>query len=238
MTRGNYETSSKNYLRAKLENFGKWNDTPRFVITKWNWMEAEKVWEWAFIEWTLQKITAKETQYWTYVMFDIEDAENNAIQWGMKLGQTVRNILFKLYVPASQDKKINNIMLKTWVFNDKKFVSILVDWEKYENPFSKWNEAFARYDVSPEITEKVRIVKDPETWEVVKKDETKLDEWIQQLIIPTINSCLRKEWEAFWSIATETKVDGTPVNNAEKEKDLTQEIKDRQDDIDLDNLPF
>ena len=238
MTRGNYETSSKNYLRAKLENFGKWNDTPRFVITKWNWMEAEKVWEWAFIEWTLQKITAKETQYWTYVMFDIEDAENNAIQWGMKLGQTVRNILFKLYVPASQDKKINNIMLKTWVFNDKKFVSILVDWEKYENPFSKWNEAFARYDVSPEITEKVRIVKDPETWEVVKKDETKLDEWIQQLIIPTINSCLRKEWEAFWSIATETKVDGTPVNSAEKEKDLTQEIKDRQDDIDLDNLPF
>ena len=238
MTRGNYETSSKNYLRAKLENFGKWNDTPRFVITKWNWMEAEKVWEWAFIEWTLQKITAKETQYWTYVMFDIEDAENNAIQWGMKLGQTVRNILFKLYVPASQDKKINNIMLKTWVFNDKKFVSILIDWEKYENPFSKWNEAFARYDVSPEITEKVRIVKDPETWEVVKKDETKLDEWIQQLIIPTINSCLRKEWEAFWSIATETKVDGTPVNSAEKEKDLTQEIKDRQDDIDLDNLPF
>jgi hypothetical protein len=46
-------------------------------------------------------------------MFDMEDAENNAIQWGMKLGQTVRNILFKLYVPASQDKKINNIMLKT-----------------------------------------------------------------------------------------------------------------------------
>ena len=238
MTRGNYETSSKNYLRAKLENFGKWNDTPRFVITKWNWMEAEKVWEWAFIEWTLQKITAKETQYWTYVMFDIEDAENNAIQWGMKLWQTMRNLLFKLYVPASKDIKINNIMLKTWVFNDKKFVSILVDWEKYENPFSKWNEAFARYDVSPEITEKVRIVKDPETWEVVKKDETKLDEWIQQLIIPTINSCLRKEWEAFWSIATETKVDGTPVNSTEKEKDLAQEIKDRQDDIDLDNLPF
>ena len=238
MTRGNYETSSKNYLRAKLENFGKWNDTPRFVITKWNWMEAEKVWEWAFIEWTLQKITAKETQYWTYVMFDIEDAENNAIQWGMKLWQTMRNLLFKLYVPASKDIKINNIMLKTWVFNDKKFVSILVDWEKYENPFSKWNEAFARYDVSPEITEKVRIVKDPETWEVVKKDETKLDEWIQQLIIPTINSCLRKEWEAFWSIATETKVDGTPVNSTEKEKDLAKEIKDRQDDIDLDNLPF
>lgn len=238
MTRGNYETSSKNFLRAKLENFGKWNDTPRFVITKWNWMEAEKIWEWAFIEWTLQKITAKETQYWTYVMFDIEDAENNAIQWGMKLWQTMRNLLFKLYVPASKDIKINNIMLKTWVFNDKKFVSILVDWEKYENPFSKWNEAFARYDVSPEITEKVRIVKDPETWEVVKKDETKLDEWIQQLIIPTINSCLRKEWEAFWSIATETKVDWTPVNSAEKEKDLTKEIKNRQDDIDLDNLPF
>ncbi len=198
-------------------------------------MEAEKVWEWAFIEGTLQKITAKETQYWTYVMFDIEDAENNAIQWGMKLWQTMRNLLFKLYAPAKDDKKINNIMLKTWVYNDKKFVSILIDWEKYENPYSKWNEAFARFDVSPEITEKIRIVKDPETWEVVKKDETKLDEWIQHLIIPTINSCLRKDGEAFWSVATETKVDGTPV---EEKRDLTQEIKDRQDDIDLDTLPF
>jgi hypothetical protein len=90
-----------------------------------------------------------------------------------------------------------------------------------------------KYDVSPEITEKIRIVKDPETWEVVKKDETKLNEWVQSLIIPTINSCLRKEWEAFWSIGTEVKVDWTPV-----EKDLTKEIKDRQDDINLDDLPF
>jgi hypothetical protein len=34
---------------------------------------------------------------------------------------------------------------------------------KYDNPFSKWNEAFMKYDVSTEITEKIRIVKDPET---------------------------------------------------------------------------
>lgn len=238
MTRGNYETSSKNYLRAKLENFWKWNETPRFVITKWNWMEAEKVWEWAFIEWVLQHITSKETQYWTYVMFDIEDAENNAIQWGMKLWQTMRNILFKLYVPASIDKKINNIMLKTWVFNDKKFVSILVDWEKYDNPFSKWNEAMAKYDVSPEITEKIRIVKDPETWEIVKKDETKLDEWIQSLIIPTINSCLRKEWDAFWSVWTETKVDWTPVEKKENEVPIADTIKEANKTDDLDTLPF
>ena len=129
-------------------------------------------------------------------------------------------------------------MLKTWVYNDKKFVSILVDGMKYDNPFSKWNEAFQKYDVAPEITEKIRIVKDPETWEIVKKDETKLDEWVEHLVIPTINSCLRKEWEAFRSMWTETKVDGTPINSAEKEKDLTQEIKGRQDDIDLDNLPF
>ena len=197
-------------------------------------MEAEKVWEWAFIEWTLQKITAKDTQFWTYILFDIEDAENNAIQWGMKLGQTMRNLLYKLYVPASKDIKINNIMLKTWVFNDNKFVTIFIDWEKVENPFSKWNDMTQKFDVSPEITEKIRIVKDPETWEVIKKDETKLDERIIHLIIPTINSCLRKEWEAFWSVGTETKVDGTPI----EDRDLTQEIKNKQDDIDLDNLPF
>ena len=237
MTRGTNATSSKNFLRAKLENFGKWPETPRFVITKWNWMEAEKVWEWAFIEGTLQKITAKETQYWTYVLFDIEDAENNAIQWGMKLWQTMRNILFKLYAPASQDKKINNIMLKTGVYNDKKFVSILVDGMKYDNPFSKWNEAFQKYDVSPEITEKIRIVKDPETWEIVKKDETKLDEWVEHLVIPTINSCLRKEWDAFWSIGTETKVDWTPVDNTPT-INLTETIKKANEDDDLENLPF
>ena len=238
MTRWENVSSNKNFLRAKLENFGKWNDTPRFVITKWNWMEAEKVWEWAFIEWTLQHITAKETQYWTYIMFDIEDAENNAIQWGMKLWQTMRNILFKLYAPAKEDTKINNIMLKTWVYNDKKFVSILIDWQKYENPYSKWNEAFARFDVSPEITEKIRIVKDPETWEVVKKDETKLDERIIHLIIPTINSCLRKDWEAFWSVGTETKVDGTPIENGIEDRDLTQELKDKNNTEDYSDLPF
>jgi hypothetical protein len=234
MTRGTNQTSSKNFLRAKLENFWKGNDTPYFKITKWNGMEAEKVWEWAFIEWTLQHITAKETQYWTYVLFDIEDAENNAIQWGMKLWQTMRNILFKLYVPASKDIKINNIMLKTWVFNEKKFVSIFVDGEKYSNPFSTRNELTQKYDVSKEITEKVRIVKDPETWEVVKKDETKLDEWIIHLIIPAINSCLRKEWEAFWSVGTETKVDWTPI----EDRDLTQELKDKNANEDLDILPF
>ena len=235
MTRWNSTGSNKNFLRAKLENFGKWPDTPYFKITKWNWMEAEEVGRWAFIEWTLQHITAKETQYWTYILFDIEDAEDNAIQWGMKIGTTMRNILYKLYAPASKDIKINNVMLKTWVFNDKKFVTIFIDGQKYENPFSKWNEMEQRFDVAPEITEKIRIVKDPETWEVVKKDETKLDEWIQHLVIPTINSCLRKEWDAFWSVWEEVKVDWTPV---EKERDLTQEIKDRQDDLDLDNLPF
>ena len=238
MTRWENVSSNKNFLRAKLENFGKWNDTPRFVITKWNWMEAEKVWEWAFIEWTLQKITSKETQYWTYVMFDIEDAENNAIQWGMKLWQTMRNILFKLYAPAKEDTKINNIMLKTGVYNDKKFVSILIDWQKYENPYSKWNEAFARFDVSPEITEKIRIVKDPETWEVVKKDETKLDERIIHLIIPTINSCLRKDGEAFWSVGTETKVDWTPIEKGIEDRDLTQELKDKNNTEDYADLPF
>lgn len=235
MTRWENTGSSKNFLRAKLENFGKWPDTPRFVITRWNWMEAEKVWEWAFIEWVLQKISAKDTQYGTYIMFDLEDAENNAIQWGMKLWQTMRNILYKLYVPASQDIKINNVMLKTGVFNENKFVTIFIDGQKYDNPFIKWNEALAKFDVDPTITEKIRVVKDPETWEVVKRDETKLDEWIQHLIIPTINSCLRKEWDAFWSVWTETKVDWTPVN----EPNIAENIKEaNKTDLDLDDLPF
>ena len=240
MTRGENTGSNKNFLRAKLENFGKWPDTPRFVITRWNWMEAEKVWEWAFIEGTLQKITAKDTQFWTYVLFDIEDAENNAIQWGMKLWQTMRNVLFKLYAPASKDIKINNIMLKTGVYNDKKFVSIFVDGEKYPNPFSTRNDMAQKFDIAPEITEKIRVIKDPETWEIIKKDESKLDERIIHLIIPTINSCLRKEWEAFWSIGTEVKADWTPVDNTPTimERDLTSELKEKNKDDDLTDLPF
>ena len=217
MTWGNYD-NSKNYLRAKLENFGKGSDTPFFNITKWTWTEAESVWQWAFIEWTLKHVEAKDTQYWIYVTLDIEDEENNAIQWGMKLGQTMRNVLFKLY--AASEKWIKNINLKTGVYNEKKFVSIFIDGEKYDNPFSKWNEAMAKYDVSDEITSRVRIVKDPETWEVVKKDETKLDEWIVSTIIPAINDALGKEWDAFWSNAKETKVDWTEVNKEEDEMQL------------------
>lgn len=215
MTRGETTNLSKNFLRAKLENFWKGNETPRFVITRWNGIEAVKVWEWDFIEWELKQIDVKDTQYWTYVTFDIEDKENNAIQWGMKLWQTMRNILFKLYVPASKDIKIKNIMLKTGVYNDKKFVSIFVDGQKYDNPFSKWNETERKFDVDPAITEKVRIVKDPETWEVIKKDETKLDQWIEEIIIPTIN----------WQISSQQSI-------ADKIKEVNKK------DDDLSDLPF
>ena len=174
-------------------------------------MAAESVWQWAFIEWTLKHVDYKDTQYWPYVTLEIEDEENNNIQWGMKLGKTMRNVLFKLYAPASKDTKIKNINLKTGVYNEKKYVSILIDWMKYDNPFYKWNEAMAKYDVSEEITSRIREVKDPETWEVVKRDETKLDEWIINIIIPAINDALVKDWDSFWKIWTETKVDWTPV---------------------------
>lgn len=209
MTWWNYD-SSKNYLKAKLENFGKWNDTPFFNILKWNWTENESIWQWAFIEWTLKNVEVRDTQFWPYATLEIEDAENNSIKWGMKLWRTMRNILFKLYA-ASKNVKIRNINLKTGVYNDRKYVSILIDWMKYDNPFSKWNEAMAKYDVSEEISSRVREVKDPETGEVVKRDETKLDEWVISTIIPAINDALVKDWDAFWGMWTETKLDGTPV---------------------------
>lgn len=215
MTWGNYD-SSKNFLKAKLENFGKGNETPFFNILKWNWTENESIWQWAFIEWTLKNIEVRDTQYGPYASLELEDAENNSIKWGMKLGRTMRNILFKLYAAASKDVKIKNINLKTGVYNEKKYVSILIDWERYDNPFSKWNEAMAKYDVSEEISSRVREVKDPETGEVVKRDETKLDEWVIDTIIPAINAALVKDWDAFWGMWTETKVDGTPVEEEEQ----------------------
>lgn len=214
MTWWNYD-SSKNYLKAKLENFGKGNETPFFNILKWNGTENESIWQWAFIEWTLKNIEVRDTQFWPYATLEIEDEENNSIKWWMKLGRTMRNILFKLYAAASQDVKIKNINLKTWVYNENKYVSILIDWMKYDNPFSKWNEAMAKYDVSEEISSRVREVKDPETGEVVKRDESKLDEWVISKIIPEINSALGDKWDAFWSVGTETKVDGTPVKDEE-----------------------
>jgi len=215
MTWGNYD-SSKNFLKAKLENFGKGNETPFFNILKWNWTENESIWQWAFIEGTLKNIEVRDTQFWPYASLELEDAENNSIKWGMKLGRTMRNILFKLYAAASKDVKIKNINLKTGVYNENKYVSILIDWERYDNPFSKWNEATAKYDVSEEISSRVREVKDPETGEVVKRDETKLDEWVIDTIIPAINAALVKDWDAFWKMWTETKVDWTPVTEDEE----------------------
>lgn len=233
MTRWNYD-SSKNYLKAKLENFWKGNDTPYFNILKWNWTENESIWQWAFIEWTLKHVDVKDTQYWPYVTLEIEDEENNSIKWGMKLWRTMRNILFKLYVPAGLDKKINNINLKTGVYNEKKYVSILIDWEKYDNPFNKWNEAMAKYDVSEEITSRVREVKDPETWEVVKRDETKLDEWVISEIIPAINDALVKDWDAFWSKWTEVSVKkDMPIANDMPIADTIKEVNKVDDEIDM-----
>ena len=223
MTWGNYD-SSKNFLKAKLENFGKGNETPFFNILKWNGTENESIWQWAFIEWTLKNIEVRETQYGPYASLELEDAENNSIKWGMKLGRTMRNILFKLYAAASKDVKIKNINLKTGVYNEKKYVSILVDWERYENPFYKWNEAMAKYDISEEITSRVREVKDPETWEVVKRDETKLDEWVMNTIIPAINDALVKDWDDFWSKWTEVPVS----ESIKKANKVDEEI----------NLPF
>ena len=220
MTWGNYD-SSKNFLKAKLENFGKGNETPFFNILKWNWTENESIWQWAFIEWTLKNIEVRETQYGPYASLELEDAENNSIKWGMKLGRTMRNILFKLYAAASKDVKIKNINLKTGVYNEKKYVSILVDWERYENPFYKWNEAMAKYDISEEITSRVREVKDPETWEVVKRDETKLDEWVINTIIPAINDALVKDWDSFWDKGTEVPV-AESIKKANKVDDENQ----------------
>lgn len=125
-------------------------------------------------------------------------------------------------------------MLKTWVYNDKKFVSILVDWERYSNPYSTRNEAMWKFDVSQEITEKVRVIKDPETWEIVKKDESKLDERIVHLIIPTINSCLRKEWEAFWSIWEQVDVKWNKVEGT----NIAESIKEANKVDDYSDLPF
>lgn len=135
----------------------------------------------------------------------------------------MRNILFKLYAATTNDVKIKNINLKTGVYNDKKYVSILIDWERYDNPFSRWNEAMAKYDLSEEISSRVREVKDPETGEVVKRDETKLDEWVIDTIIPAINAALVKEWDAFWGMWTETKVDGTPIADTIKEINKVEE---------------
>ena len=82
----------------------------------------------------------------------------------------------------------------------------------------------AKYDVSEEITSRVREVKDPETWEVVKRDETKLDEWVIDTIIPAINDALVKDWDAFWSKWTEVSVkNDMPIADTIKEANKVDE---------------
>lgn len=223
MTRWAMENWKKNYLKAKLQNFWKGSDTPYFEISKWNWQENEVVGKWEFIEWKLTKISLKDTNYWKYCLINLLDDEWNDTQWGMKLWTTMKWIIYKLFAPAMKDIKIDKVIFKTGVFMterwDKKYVSLFIDGQKWDNPFSTWDGE--KYVVSKDITDKILEIKHPTTWEVVSKDDSKLVEWIENLLIPTINADLKTDTDKFYEMWTEV-----PVKKEEKK------------DEDYSDLPF
>lgn len=186
-----------NYVTAKLE----WlmmsdKEWPHFVITKWN-RDTKKVEviepSCQYIEWELIDLE-HETYEWEgktthRIVFSLVDEEWNDIKWTIWYWATSRKVLQKLSALPMKGKEIGKVRFSTWRYNmevDGKtrtwnYVTVWVNWEKWDDP----------YDYAKDIQPKIREVKDPETWEVVKRVTTELDAWIFDQVIPAIKTSIR-----------------------------------------------
>lgn len=98
---------------------------------------------------------------------------------------------------------------------------------KWDNPFSTWDGE--KYVISKDITDKILEIKHPTTWEVVSKDDSKLVEWIENLLIPTINADLKTDTDKFFENWTEVPV----------KRELTAEqIRKDNETEDYSEIPF
>lgn len=190
MWRGTTETNHVNFLTAKLD----WlmmsdKNWPHFVITRWNRdkQESETIVESCnYIEWKLTGLEVKEEEReWkksNKVIFELSDDEGNNIKWRIGYWPTVRKIIQKLTAP----KEINNVRFSCWRYSmevDGKtrvwnYVTVFVDGQKRDDPF----------DFEKDIKPKRRVILDPETNEFIKYNDTELDKWILEELVPQVQS--------------------------------------------------
>jgi len=223
MWRGTTETNRVNFLTAKLDWLMMSDKVwPHFVITRWNRdkQESETVVESCnYIEWTLVWLELKEEEWeWkksNKIIFELYDEEWNDIKWRIWYWPTVRKVIQKLSWP----KEINKVRFscgrysmdvdwKTRVWN---YVTVFVDWQKWDDPF----------DFEKDIKPKRRAIVDPETNEFIKYNDTALDEWIFNEVIPFVQWKIRNRPIAKW--------DWEPVNTTASEKDISFDEKGEDD---------
>lgn len=206
-----------NFVKAKLENFGKEWWEPFFRIVKWNGKTEEEIWRWDFIEWDLKSIEIKEPsdpKFSKIVEITLLDEDLNEIKWNQFMGKATKKILYKLYQP----KTIGKVRFKCWMYNDNKYISTFIDWQKRDDPYSTRDEWTKKYTLSEEISSRLREIKDPETWVVVKVDDSKLVDWICNEIVPTINRRVQEiDWDALVGNTNDIDINNMECTAPEKE---------------------
>ena len=210
----NYVTATLNWLMMSDREW------PHFTITKWNRekQEVETLTDSCnYIEWELTNLEVEEFEWeWkktNKIIFTLVDEEWNDIRWRIWYGSTIRKVLQKLSGVVKAWQTIWKVRFSCWRYSMEaewktrtgNYVAVYVDWQKWDDP----------YDYVKDIQPKVREVKDPETWEVVKRVTTDLDNWILNELVPMI-----KDW-------------------LKSEKELDKKVlEDKELDLEWDNLPF
>lgn len=175
------------FLQVRLE----WllpsdKEWPHFKLTTWNKDEWEKVVceSCNYIEWEMIDIETQEMEWeWKKVqkvIITLTDDEGNNIKWRIWYGTTIRKVLQKLSAP----KEIGKVkfscgrfsMEKDWKTISGNYVTVTVDWQKYDDPF----------DYEKDILPKRRAIKDPETWEFVKFNDSELEKWVLWDLVETV----------------------------------------------------
>lgn len=205
------------FLQAKLDGLlPSDKEWPHFVLSTWNKDEGEKIVceSCNYIEWEMVNIEVVE-QEWEWkkvkkVLINLLDDEWNNIRWRIWYGTTIRKVIQKL----SAAKEIGMVrfscgrysMERDWKTISWNFVAVYVDGQKYDDPF----------DYEKDIMPKRRAIKDPETGEIVKYNDSELENWILEELVPMIHDKL--------------KVANTTVAS---EKDIEFDEKKEEEDLDM-----
>lgn len=218
MARWTNENSNNyvNYVTANLE----WlmmsdKEWPHYVISKWNRDKQEVeilTPSCNYIEWELTSLEVEEYEWeWkktNKIIFTLVDDEWNDIRWRIWYGSTVRKVLQKLSGVVKAWQTIWKVRFSCgryemdidWKTRTGNYVAVYVDWQKWDDP----------YDYVKDIQPKVREVKDPETWEVVKRVTTDLDNWVLNELVPMIQWWIKAEKESDQKVVEELEWDDVP----------------------------
>lgn len=180
------------YYKAKVNNLAPTSlDAPIFAISRdekvwWEWKQVEYR-EDHVLEWKLTRVfyTSQDKRPKLNLRFQMDDG--NTVIYKTSLNKTIRNLLYKLSAPS----KIDRVTLKANWFDGQdekwekkiiRFIAVFVDWQKWDNPFSK---------DEPKIKPKVIESNGKFYW----YDWDEVDKFIIEDLIPHINEKLVNKYD-------------------------------------------